>query len=102
MCKADSGDIELIELSIQSESIPKRLGNRKILYTPINSEFIVLFKELKNIKKNEFLNMAVKNKKVNIHKDLNVIDFSINNMKKKTFKDELKKFGDYLKKWGKD
>ncbi len=98
LCEADSGDIELIDLKIMNKDPSKPLHFRKILYTPINSEFVVLLKEYESCKTHGFLNTIVKKRISGSHKIITVIDFSVGKAEEESFKTQLEQFGNCLKK----
>ena len=96
--KADSGEIELIELNIQCETSPETTSVRKIFYTPINSQFIVLLKEFIDVKESEIIGSAARKQIADFHKGLKVVDFTLDETHKEKFKADLKSFGNHLKK----
>lgn len=98
LCEADSGDIELTDLKIMNKDPSKPLHFRKILYTPINSEFVVLLKEYESRKTHGFLNTIVKKRISGFHKSITVIDFAVDEAEEESFKTQLEQFGNYLKK----
>lgn len=113
LCKADPGDIELENLSIRNQDPAKQLDLRKIIYTPLNSRFVVMLKEYQpgidtdpgsyTIMSREqgFLNYLVARRMGEFHKNFTIIHFTQNQtdkQKTKLFKQQLKKFGSYLKK----
>lgn len=113
LCKADPGDIELENLSIRNQDPAKKLDLRKIIYTPLNSRFVVMLKEYQpgidtdpgsyTIMSREqgFLNYLVARRMGEFHKNFTIIHFTLdqtNKKKAKLFKKQLKEFGSYLKK----
>jgi hypothetical protein len=113
LCKADPGNIELENLSIRNQDPAKKLDLRKIIYTPLNSRFIVVLKEYQpgidmdpgsyTIMSREqgFLNYLVARRMGEYHKNFTIINFTLdqsNKKKTKLFKKQLKEFGSYLKK----
>lgn len=100
LCKADSGDIELVLLNIQNENPSKHLlFNEKILYTPRNAQFIVLLKAYNANGDNGFTDRIMTKRIADFHENFTVITFARGQMTgKESFKKELDRFGDYLKK----
>lgn len=98
LCAADAGDIELRELKIINENPPQNLKIKKLLYTPLNSQFIVILDEYKGMTEAPFINRLVLNKLRDFHKNFIVLDFSDDMVKEESFQDELERFGNYLKK----
>ncbi|NIM15469.1 MAG: hypothetical protein GTO45_26125 [Candidatus Aminicenantes bacterium] len=113
LCKADPGDIELENLSIRNQDPAKQLDLRKIIYTPLNSRFVVMLKEYQpgidtdpgsyTIMRREqgFLNYLVARRMGEFHKNFTIIHFTLDptdKKKTKLFKQQLKEFGSYLKK----
>ena len=98
LCDADSGDIELTVLNIMSEEPSNPLQMVKILYSPIDSQFVALLKEFSPGKTAGFLNMVVKNRIDDFQENLTIIDFSAADEDNRVFKAQLDQFGNYLKK----
>ncbi|MCK4765026.1 MAG: hypothetical protein KAW12_22700 [Candidatus Aminicenantes bacterium] len=100
LCAADSGDIELEELKILSEDPMKSLQNKKILYTPVNPQFIVVLSEYadKGVSEIEFVNRLVSARLKDFYRKFSIVDFSTAAPESKTFKTAIKAFGHYLKK----
>ncbi|UCH96183.1 MAG: hypothetical protein JSV88_04820 [Candidatus Aminicenantes bacterium] len=98
LCKSDSGDIELEFLNIQNEDPSRPLNIHKIVYTPISAQFIVLLNEYSPGMTDEWLNRIVVKRMADFHKNFTIIDFSWRDTNPKLFKQELKKFGNHLKK----
>jgi len=100
LCSADSGSIELGKLNILNENPLNPLKNKKILYTPINPHFIVILDNYpgSGLTENEFVNRNVIKKLNEFYKNFQVIDFSEASQAGKGFKEQLVKFGNYLKK----
>jgi hypothetical protein len=112
LCEADPGDIELVKLTIHNENPAKKLDVRKIIYTPLNSRFVVMLKEYQpgidtdpgsyTIMSREqgIVNYLVARRIGEFHKNFTVIHFTLDQTDKnkaKLFKQQLKKFGSYLK-----
>ncbi|MCP5103692.1 MAG: hypothetical protein GY950_09955, partial [bacterium] len=93
---ADTGDIELVEFKMISRDRTRPLHLKKILYTPVSSEFVILLKEYEP-HPDTFLNTMVKKKMANFHKSLMMVDFTIGELEKETLKKQLDQFGNYLK-----
>jgi hypothetical protein len=98
LCEADSGDIELSDFKIMSKDPSNPLDSKKILYTPVNSEFVVLLKEYETLETHGFLNTMVKKRISDFHKSVTVVDFSVAEADEESFKTQLEQFGNYLKK----
>lgn len=98
LCKSDPGDIELELLNIRNEDPSRQLKMYKIVYTPINSQFVVLLNEYTPTRVDGFLNRMVMKRKEDFHKNFTIIDFSRQDTNPKLFKEKLDKFGDHLKK----
>lgn len=97
--EADSGDIELTGLNITGEDPSNPLVVKKIYYAPISSRFVVLLKEYQPGKDHGYLNAIVTKRMADFHKNLTGIDFilPVDKEGKKAFKEQLDKFGNYLK-----
>ena len=104
LCEADSGDIELSDLSIVSEDPANPSQIEKIFYAPVSSQFIVLLQGFEPARDDVFLNTIALRQIGCFQKNVNCIDFSPSNdsdsnpEEKKAFKLELEQFGIYLKK----
>jgi len=98
LCVADSGDIELTDFKIMSKDPSTPLDSKKILYTPVNSEFVVLLKEYETLETHGFLTTMVKKRISDFHKSVTVINFSVAEAEEESFKTQLEQFGNYLKK----
>jgi len=98
LCKADPGDIELELLSIRNEDPSRQLDMRKIIYTPLSAQFVVLLKEYTPSRAEGFLNRLVMKRMEEFHKNFIIIDFSLQDTNPKLFKQELDAFGNHLKK----
>jgi hypothetical protein len=98
LCKADPGDIELEVLSIQNEDPSRQLDMQKIVYTPINAQFVVILNEYTPSRVEGFLNRIVMKRKKDFLKNFTIIDFSLQDTNQKLFRKELDKFGNHLKK----
>jgi hypothetical protein len=98
LCKADPGNIELELLNIQNEDPSRQSKMYKIVYTPINAQFVVLLNEYTPTRVDGFLNRMVMKRKEDFHKNFTIIDFSLQDTNPKLFKEKLDKFGDHLKK----
>jgi hypothetical protein len=104
LCEADSGDIELSDLSIISEDPANPSQIEKIFYAPVSSQFVVLLKGYEPARDDGFLNTIVSRQIESFQKNLSCIDFSrvkypvSNSEGESNFKSELEQFGIYLKK----
>lgn len=98
LCKADPGDIELELLKIQNEDPSRRLNMYKIVYTPINAQFVVLLNDYTPGRGEGFLNRLVMKRKEDFLKNFTIIDFSRQDANPELFSKELDKFGHHLKK----
>jgi hypothetical protein len=98
LCKADAGDIELEQLSIQNEDPSRQLNKYKIVYTPLSAQFIVLLNQYTPPRADGFLNRMVMKQKKDFLKNFTIIDFALQGSNPKLFRKELDKFGDHLKK----
>jgi len=100
LCNADSGDIELVLLNIQNEDPAKHLLYiDKIVYTPLNAQFTVLLKKYNPGSSDSFLDRIITKRIADFHKNYTVIRFPSSeiDINKKSFKKELDKFGNFLK-----
>jgi hypothetical protein len=98
LCKSDPGDIELELLSIQDEDPSRRLNMRKIVYTPISAQFVVVLNQYTPTRMEGFLNRMVMKRKEDFQKNFTIIDFSLQETNPKLLREKLDKFGDHLKK----
>lgn len=103
LCEADSGDIELSDLSIISEDPANPAEIEKIFYTPVSSRFVVLLKGYEPVRDDGYLN-AIAVKQIGcFHKSVTCIDFArvkdtdSNTEGENDFKSKLEQFGTYLK-----
>lgn len=97
LCKADPGDIELERLSIRDEDPSRQLNMRKIIYTPLKAQFVVLLQEYAPTRMEGFLNRLVMKRMEDFHKNFTIIDFSPQDTNSKLFKEKLDAFGNHLK-----
>ncbi len=102
LIQSDPGNIELTQLEIVGENPADPVKLHKILYTPINSQFVVLLKSYNRNGGSAFLDALVTWRIENFHKELKAIDFTRAGEDKKAFKKQLADFGSYLKKNLKD
>ena len=98
LCEADSGDIELSDFTIMSKDPSNPLDSKKILYTPTNSQFVVLLKEYETLETHGFLSTMIKKRISDFYKSVSVVDFSVAETEEESFKTQLEQFGNYLKK----
>jgi hypothetical protein len=97
LCKSDPGDIELELLSIRDEDPSRRLNMRKIVYTPISAQFVVVLNQYTPTRMEGFLNRMVMKRKEDFQKNFTIIDFSLQETNPKLFREKLDRFGDHLK-----
>ncbi|MGD2092406.1 MAG: hypothetical protein PVH61_39935 [Candidatus Aminicenantes bacterium] len=97
LCKADPGNIELELLSIQNEDPSQQSRMHKIVYTPINAQFVVLLNGHTPTRVEEFLHRMVVKRKEDFLKNFTIIDFSLQDTNPKVFRKKLDQFGDHLK-----
>ncbi|MCP5054416.1 MAG: hypothetical protein GY940_45030, partial [bacterium] len=98
LCNTDSGDIELIGLAIENEDPTKDSRVQKIVYTPLNSKFVVLLKPYDPAAADEFLSRIMETGIKKFHRSYTVIPFSPNDIDEESLKEALEGFGNYLKK----
>jgi hypothetical protein len=98
LCKADPGNIELKQLSIQCEDPSRQLNIQKIVYSPINAQFVVVLNQYTPTRVEGFLHRMLMKRKEEFLKNFTIIDFSLQDTNSKSFKEKLDHFGDHLKK----
>jgi hypothetical protein len=95
--KADSGSIELTKLEIRNEDPTKEAKLQKIVYTPLKSTFVAIFKEYDPMVNDELINRIIALSMKKFHRSFIVIPFTGNLEEDESFKQALNAFGNYLK-----
>lgn len=93
---ADSGDIELADLRIISENPLEKIQLEKIFYSSISSSFVVLLDSLEE--GDSLLDIIVSDRIAYCSRNFTVISFDEEAMKQESWPDQLRQFGNYLKK----
>jgi hypothetical protein len=96
--EADSGDIELIGLSIRLENPAHPSQLRKIVYSPLNSQFVVLLQEYTRPRPAGFLDRMLAKCIKKFHDSFTVIGFLGGEAGEDSLKEALNAFGNHLKK----
>jgi hypothetical protein len=94
---ADAGNIELKYLYIHNEDPARNTRIRKIIYSPLNSKFILLMKTYDPQHSQEFTDRILAKCLKEYHKSYTIIDFTDKELDKVTLKKALKEFGHYIK-----
>lgn len=98
LCRADSGNIELKHLNIQSENLSNPLELQQIIYPTTKSQFTILLKKYNQFSTQNFISHIINKRIKTFYKKHTIIDIAIKKSTPKQWELELKKFGHYLKK----
>lgn len=100
LIQSDSGNIELSKLEISCQDKNSFLSIRKIIYSPDRNFFMVVLKERPVSAQPDFIDKIVRKSEIGLYKKNNFrfVNFVDKEIKNETFKAELEKFGNYLKK----
>lgn len=98
LSKADHREIELSQLNVYHKTRPQELSIKKIIYSPLHSQFVILLKGIDQVQDPDFLQKMV-NRKISIYlRKFQSISFDSKFLKKKEFEEQLIDFGHYIAK----
>jgi hypothetical protein len=96
LCDADSGQMELIDLKIQSTDPSKSLAIESINYSPLSARFVILLSGFRDLGNGGFLRDLIRNGLNKYHRNFTIIDYLRFGNMPDLMKKDLKKFGAHL------
>lgn len=95
---SDAGEIELTRLSLQNLDPTYHTDPVKILYMPVNPGFIILLRGYTTTPGEDYFNRVVSTKTAAFHRNFLIIQLSGVNLGESEFKNQLLRFGNFMKK----